>query len=69
MKGITKVRLLAVGTVIYGAGYLILIASAILGELGGLSGLAAVTMATGILIAMVFGVAFAKTEAELMGEM
>lgn len=43
-------------------------AAVIEGEVGGLSGIAAVFIATGILIAMVFGVALVKTEAEIMGE-
>lgn len=69
MKSITKLYLLAAGTVIYAAGYLVLLAAVLQGQVSGLSGIAAVIMATGLLIAMVFGVALAKTEAEIMGQL
>ena len=69
MRARTKVYLLAAGTTVYGAGYLVLVAAVLLGEIGGLGGIAAVLMATGLLVALVIGVALARTEAALVGEL
>lgn len=54
---------------VYSAGYLVLIAAVAIGQVTGLGAIAAVLMATGILIAMVFGLAFAKLFAETLGEL
>lgn len=69
MKSQTKLYLLAGGTVVYSAGYLVLIAAVATGEITGLGAIAAVLMATGILIAMVFGLALAKLFGETLGEL
>lgn len=69
MRAITKVYILAAAAIVYGAGYLVLIAAWLLGEIGGLIGVSVLLMATGLMIALTIGVGLAKTEAELLGEL
>lgn len=68
MNSKTKLTLLSIGTGVYAIGYGLLAAAALLGELRGLTGVAAIVMATGILIVLVSAVLLAKVEAELVGE-
>lgn len=69
MEPRTKVYALAAGTVVYAVGYVVLLVAALRGELDGAVGFAAVLMATGLLVALLVGVALAKTEAELLEEL
>lgn len=69
MRNILKLRLMYVGVVIFAAGYLVLLYSAITGEIGGTSGLAAVLMATGVLVIAIFGVLLARVWAQMRGEL
>lgn len=69
MRNILKLRLMYVGVVIFGAGYLVLLYSVLIGEIGGTSGLAAVLMATGILFIAIFGVLLARVWAQMRGEL
>ena len=64
-----KYYLLAVGVMVYGAGYLVLVAAVWLGHVEGITGIAALLMATGLLIAMVFGLLLARVVADVTGEL
>lgn len=68
METNTKLLALTAGAAVYTVGYLTLLAAVLRGQLGGLLGAAVVLMATGILIAMVFGVLLARLTAEILGE-
>lgn len=69
MDSRTMLLLLGGGTVVYGIGYLGLLVSFVQGELRGLLGLVSILMATGIMIAMVFGVLLLRTVAEFVGDL
>lgn len=69
MEGRTKLYLLALGAGIYALGYATLLLAALRGELEGLAGVAAILMATGILLALVFGVLLFKLQAEVLGQL
>lgn len=64
----SKLYLLYLGIVVYGAGYLVLLWTVAVGELQGFVGLAVVVMATGLLIAGVFGALIGTILVELLGE-
>lgn len=64
----TKLHLLYLGIVIYGAGYLVLLWAAALGDLRGFVGVAVIIMATGLLIAGVFGALIGNILVQVLGE-
>lgn len=69
MKSNTLLHLLTLGGIVYTIGYVWLLVAVLQGEVGGPASLAFLLMATGILIAFVFGILLAKLQAELIGEL
>lgn len=65
----TQYHLLTLGAIIYSIGYGVFIAAFLRGEIEGLAGVAGVIMATGILIAIIFGALLARVQAEVLGEL
>lgn len=67
VRNILKLRLMYLGVVVFAAGYLVLLYSVVLGEIRGVTGLAAVLMATGLLVIAVLGVLLTRVWAQMRG--